>query len=72
MEDWEVIHEMESPEGVPYKQIEYKYCEGQKGMIGWYWTPENIWFEVWYDGYFIEGGLTLDQAMNYDMEQCLE
>lgn len=67
MDDWEVDHELINHDGRPYKQLGYKYNEGLKTMIAWYWSPEEIWFEVWCDGDFVEGGLTLSEAMNYEV-----
>lgn len=63
MNDW-MIHEedWDEDEGRHYKHLGYKNPEGLKTYHAWYWTPEEIYVEVWLkyrdEWVYIEGGLS--------------
>jgi hypothetical protein len=65
MNDWEFIHNGENPDGTTYQFMRYKHNEGDKSYTAFYYSPEEIYFEVWNDGTQQEGGLTWSEALNY-------
>lgn len=67
MDDWYVYEELEDANGIPYKWLNYKHNEGLKSYTAWYWSPEEIWFEVWNDGDLVCGGLTWNEALNIEV-----
>ena len=73
MNDWEEAEELEDYEtGRTYKFLNYKHNEGEKSYTAFYWSPEEIYFEVWYDGNHCEGGLTLNEAMNLNIADYID
>lgn len=73
MNDWEITEELiDYDTGRPYKHLSYKNNEGEKHYNAWYWSPEEIYVEVWEESdgclNFIEGGMTWSEALEYVIE----
>lgn len=74
MNDWKIVEELiDEATGRHYKFLSYKNNEGYKHYSAWYWSPEEIYFEVSEkrDGCldFIEGGMTWSEALAYDINE---
>ncbi len=69
MNDWTVRHNGENPDGTTYLFLQYKHNEGDKSYTAFYYSPEEIYFEVWTNGNHLDGGLTWNEALNLDITQ---
>lgn len=72
MNDWEFIHDGENSDGTTYQFLGYKHNEGDKSYTAYYYSPEEIYFEVWYDGNHCSGGLTWSEAIALDTAEYFE
>jgi hypothetical protein len=73
MNDWEITEELiDDDTGRQYKYLSYKHNEGEKQYGAWYWSPEEIYFEVYENREggldFVEGGMTWSEALEYVIE----
>lgn len=73
MNDWEITEELiDEDTGRSYKHLSYKNTEGEKHYNAWYWSPEEIYVEVWHcsaeTNTFMEGGMTWSEALEYVIE----
>lgn len=68
MEDWELEHELDNGDGSMCYQLSQKESEGLAHWMAYYHSPTEIYFELWYDGEHIEGGLSWNEVVNYDYE----
>jgi hypothetical protein len=69
MNDWTIRHDGENSDGTTYQFLQYKHNEGNKSYTAFYYSPEEIYFEVWSDGNHLEGGLTWNEALNLDITE---
>jgi hypothetical protein len=70
MNDWEITGEVMDDDGL-IKCLSYKHSEGYKHYKAYYWSPEEIYVEVWHRcggvNTFVEGGMTWSEALQYDI-----
>ena len=73
MNDWEIFEENTNDEGESYKRLTYKHSEGEKHYNAYYYSPEEIYVEVWSrrNGVhtFMDGGMSWSQALEYDINE---
>jgi hypothetical protein len=68
MEDWEICDTVVD-NGVSVKFLSYKHNAGIKRYTAWYHSPEKIFYEVWSEGCHMEGGLTWEEALAYEVSE---